>query len=93
MVISRKTRAVTIITSTVILWILFALFRYSLTGTETFGGVVVAVLGLGGLGVSWYFLASALGARNSDIFGIAQSMVPQSTGNAKPVTCVYSPKP
>ena len=93
MVISRKTRAITIITSTVILWILFALFRYSLTGTETFGGVFVAVVGLGGLGVGWYFLASALGARNSDIFGIAQSMVPQATGNAKPVTCVYSPKP
>lgn len=92
-VTSRKTRAVTIITTTVILWILFAYMRYSLTGVENAAGIMLAILLLGGAGVGWYYLASALGARNSDIFGIAQSMVSQETGNAKPVTCVYSPKP
>jgi hypothetical protein len=93
MITSRKTRAVTIITTTVILWVLFAYMRYSFTGVETFGGIALAMVLLGGAGVGWYYLASALGARNSDIFGIAQSMMSQNSGNAKPVTCVYSPKP
>lgn len=51
MVTSRKTRAATIISTTVILWILFAYFRYSLTGAESFGGIMIAILALGGLGV------------------------------------------
>ena len=93
MITSRKTRATTIITTTVILWILFAWLRYSFTGTENFGGIMLAMLGLGGLGVGWYYFAALCGARNSDIFGIAQSMVSQGTGDKKPVTCVYSPKP
>jgi hypothetical protein len=90
-VASRKSRAATLIATSVILLVTLTMMRISLTGNETFTGVTVAVLALGFAGVGWYKLAEVCGARNSDIFGIAQQMVSQDTAASKPVTCVYAP--
>lgn len=93
MIISRKTRAVTLIVSTVVLFLLIAFLRFYLTGMETAAGISLAMVVLGGVGVGWYKLAEVCGATASDVFGIAQKMVTQGTGDKKPVTCVYAPKP
>jgi len=90
---ARKTRAATLITTTVILWVLVSYLRYSLTGAERAAGLISAFVVLGGLGCGWYFFAQLCGARNSDIFGIVQQMVTQDDSNSKPMTCVYAPKP
>ena len=92
MVISRKTRATTLIVSIVFLFFLTAFLRLYLTGMDTWKGIGLAMVVLGGVGMGWYKLAEVCGTANSDIFGIAQKMVTQDTGNKKPVTCVYAPK-
>ena len=91
-VASRKSRAATLIATSVVLLVTFTILRMSLTGNETFLGVTVAVFGMGFTGVGWYKLAEVCGARNSDIFGIAQQMVAQESAASKPVTCVYAPR-
>lgn len=90
---SRVTRAATTIATTVVLVVVLSVVRYFATGTETLAGIVLAILALGGLGMGWYELAAACGARNADVFGVAQQMIPQSRSNEKPMTCVYSPRP
>lgn len=90
-VASRKSRAATLIASSVILLVVLSVLRVGATGNETFAGVVIAIFALGFAGVGWYALAQVCGARNSDIFGIAQKMVSQDSAN-KPMTCVYVPK-
>lgn len=90
-VASRKSRAATLIATSVILLVTLSMLRISLTGNETFIGVTVAVLFLGFAGVGWYKLAEVCGARNSDIFGIVQQMLAQDSAASKPVTCVYAP--
>ena len=93
MIISRKTRATTLIVSTVVLFFLIAFLRFYMTGIETAAGISLAMVVLGGVGMGWYKLAEVCGASASDVFGIAQKMVTQGTGDKKPVTCVYAPKP
>ena len=92
MVDSRKTRAATLITSTVILAMVFTALRYYLTGTETLFGIGLSLL-VGAVGMSWYWTASSLGSRASDIFGVVQQMIPKAVGDTRPMTCVYAPKP
>jgi len=92
MVTSRKTRAGTLIASTLVLAIVFTALRFYLTGTETVFGIALSLV-LGVVGITWYWSASALGSRTTDIFGVVQQMVPQAKGDTKPLTCVYAPNP
>jgi hypothetical protein len=92
MVTSRKTRAATLIASTSVLAFVFTCLRYYLTGTESIFGIALSLV-LAVVGIAWYWSASALGSRTTDIFGVVQQMVPQTTGDTKPVTCVYAPTP
>jgi hypothetical protein len=93
MVVSRKTRAATLIASTVVMFALFAALRYYLTGSETSTGMAIGVFVLGGIGMASYQIATkSFGARSSDMFGISQQMVTQGTGDKKPMTCVYAPR-
>lgn len=93
MIISRKTRAATLIATSLIFLFVFTLLRLYLTGTETPQGIAIALVGMGGLGILWSWMATSFfGVSASDIFGVAHQMVTQDTGNNKPVTCVYAPK-
>ncbi len=59
--------------------------RYFLTGTETFLGIIASIaIGIG-LGVGWFKVAGEAGARNADIFGVVQQMVP--IDNSVVTTC------
>lgn len=90
---SRKTRAATIIVTTLGIWLGLAALRYGITGgAETRYGILTAVVLLGGAGAAWYAVAAACGARNSDIFSIVQQSVTPAK-NDTPTTCVYKPKP
>ena len=92
MVVSRQTRAATLIATSVILLLVLSTLRFYLTGAESLGGIFLAISVLGGLGAVWYYIASLCGARNSDIFGVAQQIISQDSSNDKPMTCVYAPK-
>lgn len=87
---SRKSRAATIMSITIILLLVLSYLRISTTGVEQFSGIILAIVLLGFTGVGWYYLAKGLGARNSDIFGITVQMISQETAKDKPMTCVYS---
>ena len=89
---SRKTRAATIIVTTLGIWLGLATMRYLMTGgAETRNGILTAVVLLGGAGAAWYKLAEVCGARNSDLFSIVQQSV-TTAKNDKPTTCVYKAK-
>jgi hypothetical protein len=61
------------------------------TGAEKTGGIIVALVVAGGLGIGWHALVSACGVGMADVFGISSQMGPSI--NPMPTTCVYSPKP
>jgi len=90
---SRKTRAVTVMITTIVLLILLSVLRFVLTGTESLGGILLAWIVLGGAGGGWYLFAQVCGARNADIFGVAEQMMSPDSSATKPMTCVYAPTP
>ena len=92
MIISRQTRAATLIGASVISFLTLSALRFYLTGSETVAGILLATTVLGGLGAFWYYIASLCGARNSDIFGVAQQMMSKDSSQDKPMTCVYKPR-
>jgi hypothetical protein len=89
-VANRRSKALAVIcVAAIILFGLLAI-RWRLGGQlENPVGLLIALLGGGGLGFLWYAFASACGARASDIFGIIQQILPQTTGTA--MTCIYTP--
>lgn len=97
---ARKQKALTLIITTIGLWILLNALFWKTSGTKfadlgfgpTFGVATVFL----GLGMVWY-LASSQGALNiyaTDIFGIVPQMIPNATKDlqpdaTKPTMCVY----
>ncbi len=80
---NRKSRASMIMGMCVFLCLFMVTMRYTITNTETFVGTLIGVGGAGALGYAWYLVASLMGSRKSDVFGIVQQMVPiQEDGNA-----------
>lgn len=92
-VAARKEKALMLIMSTVLFFLLITCLRVIATGAETFAGILVATFVLGGAGAGWYLLAQQLGATSSDIFGIAMQMMTPDSAAMKPKTCVYTGKP
>lgn len=90
---SRKDKAAVLIANLVFFFILISVLRYYTTGTEHFFGVLLAMIVLGGVGMSWYWIASLCGAINSDIFGISMQMMSNESAQDKPKACVYTGKP
>jgi len=88
---ARKGKAYMLILSTIGFFLLITFLRVIATGAETFAGILVATLVLGGAGAGWYFIAQSLGATTSDIFGIAMQMMTPDSAATKPKMCVYSP--
>lgn len=88
----RKTQVlISIILSTVIAFVLI-LMRKLLVGCETWLGMAVAFLTMVPLGYGWYSFARECSARDSDIFGIVQKVLPDSAKQPPPTTCVYTGK-
>lgn len=89
---ARKEKALTLVISTLCLFVLITFLRVNSSGAETFGGILISLL-VFGAGYGWYIAAENLGAKNSDIFGIAMQMMSPDSAATKPKTCVYTGKP
>ena len=76
----------------VLAWILFVLFvvvRVLVMGCETLPGVILGSAIFWWIGVGWYQVARECSARDSDIFGIVQGILPDSASDPPPTTCIY----
>jgi hypothetical protein len=93
LIANRRSRATTVLTTTLFFTVLMIALRFQ-THTEKPYGIAIA-LGVGGLGgFLWYQFAKTCGIRAADVFGIAQQVViPSQAKDEKPMTCVYTAKP
>ena len=89
-VANRKTQALLSIIITTVLTVVAILGRKFLVGCETWIGMLVALLIIPPLGYGWYRLARQCSARDSDIFGIVQKILPEEAQQPPPTTCVYT---
>ena len=69
--------------------IVFVAIRVLVMGCETPFGVVIGGLAFWWIGNGWYKLARECSARDSDIFGIVQGILPPGASDPPPMTCVY----
>jgi peroxiredoxin family protein len=85
---NRMSQAIiSIVTSIIALFVVFGFRLY--TGCETKLGILVTLLIFGGLGISWYYGLSLIGQnRLSDLFGIANRLLPASAMQNGPVACL-----
>lgn len=90
-VTNRKTQAIIAIISIIV-------FAIAVIGTRIYGGcdriagTVIGSIIFGGLGVGWYILLSLTGHdRLSDLFGIANRLLPPSAIENKPIACLAQP--
>ena len=70
--------------------IVFVAVRVLVMGCETFPGVLLGGIVFWWLGNGWYQLARACSARDSDMFGIVQGILPPAASDPPPMTCVYT---
>lgn len=78
---------ISIVTSVLALLVVFGFRLY--TGCETKLGLLFTILIFGWLGVSWYYGLSLIGQnRLSDLFGIANRLLPASAMQNGPVACL-----
>ncbi len=86
----RKTQALISMILTAVFAVVFILGRKILVGCETWTGILVALSTIPFLGYGWYRLARECSARDSDIFGIVQKILPEEASQPPPMTCVYT---
>jgi hypothetical protein len=88
---NRKAQTMTALILSVVTFVLLAGVRYFFSGCETPAGIFFALLLIAPVGYGWYELATLCGARDADIFGILQKILPPEFKDEAPMTCVYSP--
>lgn len=86
----RKSQALMSIILSSILVVVLIFLRKFLVGCETWLGIVIALLFMVPLGYGWYQLARQCSAKDSDIFGIVQKILPDVAQQPPPTTCVYT---
>jgi hypothetical protein len=85
---NRKSQALIAIVS-IILFTLVSLFYRYYTGCENIAGMGLTLVIFGALGMSWYKVLSKVGEdRLSDLFGIANRLLPPSAIQNAPIACV-----
>lgn len=88
---NRKSQAMSALVSTVIIGIIILALRFW-GGCELYIGFVLTLAVFGAGGYFWYALLSGLGQdRLSDIFGIANRILPPSAIQNGPIACVPIP--
>jgi hypothetical protein len=91
MVTNRKTQAIIALISIVVFAVIVLGFRYY-TGCESIMGMILTVLIFVFSGNGWYKALSSVGQdRLSDLFGIANRLLPPSAINNAPIACVPVP--
>lgn len=85
----RKSQAQLVLIMSWVFLLLFITARV-LMGCETLPGIIVGGLVFWWIGNGWYKLARECSARDSDIFGIVQGILPPEASDPPPMTCVYT---
>jgi hypothetical protein len=88
---NRKSQALTGIIVSSIVFAVLVLIRFFVTKCETPLGILSAFVVGGSLSFGWYQFAKFCNARDADIFGIAQGILPKNLEFAVPMTCLYKP--
>lgn len=88
---NRKSQALTGIIVSSIVFAVLVLLRFFVTKCETPLGILTAFVVGGALSFGWYQFAKFCSARDADIFGIAQGILPKNLEFAVPMTCLYKP--
>jgi uncharacterized membrane protein len=87
----RKTQAIVSMISIVIVTSITLIMRYR-TGCENIIGFLIGTVGYGTAGYFWYVLLSIIGEdRLSDLFGVANRLLPPSAIVNRPVACLPVP--
>ncbi len=85
---TRTSQALISILTTIFVFIAVMGYRYY-TGCETKLGMIISIAIFGSLGHTWYRLLSSVGQdRLSDLFGIANRLLPQTAIQNGPIACV-----
>lgn len=88
--VERRKSQAQLVLVTSIAFLLFFVTGRVLMGCETAAGVVIGGLIFLLIGNGWYKLARECSARDSDIFGIVQGILPPEASDPPPMTCVYT---
>lgn len=86
----RKSQAQLVQITSVVFLILFLVLRFFFMGCELVVGLLVGGLVFTGLGYAWFEVARQCSARDSDVFGIVQGILPPAASDPPPMTCVYT---
>ncbi len=87
----RRTQAIVSLFTIVVASIFIFISRYQ-TGCENMVGYLLGILGYGSAGYFWYLGLSAIGQdRLSDLFGVANRLLPPSAISNRPVACLPIP--
>lgn len=86
----RKSQAQLVLIMAIFFLIVFLGLRFFVMGCEILLGLFIGILVFGSVGYGWYRLAEQCSARDSDIFGIVQGILPPSASDPPPMTCVYT---
>jgi hypothetical protein len=88
---NRKTQAIIAMVSILLFGLIIIGFRFY-TGCESVLGMVLTCITFFTLGYSWYLLLSSVGEdRLSDLFGIANRLLPPAAIQNKPIACIPTP--
>jgi hypothetical protein len=88
---NRKTQAIIAMVSILLFGLIIIGFRFY-TGCESILGMVLTCITFFTLGYSWYLLLSSVGEdRLSDLFGIANRLLPPAAIQNKPIACIPTP--
>jgi hypothetical protein len=88
---NRKTQAIISMVSILLFGLIIMGFRYY-TGCESVLGMGLTCITFFMLGYSWYLLLSSVGEdRLSDLFGIANRLLPPAAIQNKPIACIPTP--
>lgn len=87
---NRKAQTLTAMLLTLGLYAVLMATRI-LMGSEPLVGALFGALLIVPVAYGWYELTRVCGARDADIFGILQKILPPNAKDEPPMTCVYSP--
>jgi hypothetical protein len=87
-ILNRKSQALMSLISIVVFSIVVIYFRYS-TGCDSILGIILTLVLSGTTGFVWYSILSLIGQnRLSDLFGIANRLLPPSAIQNQPIACM-----
>jgi hypothetical protein len=87
-ILNRQSQALMSLISIVAFTVIVVYFRYS-TGCDSLLGIITTLALSGTAGFGWYYTLSLIGQdRLSDLFGIANRLLPPSAIQDQPVACI-----